>query len=212
MVSRNVVLAFVALLAVAACSGSSVGPASPPTGAAAASQAPSVAAATSGPSPTAAAAETPSSFTSPLYGYSLTLPPGWRAGPAVFRWDGKTAAGHEEPEVDKFGGPPSATAWAFAGPVTLDLAGFVQDRIDANVRDHGDTCPAPPEVNEPIQIGGEPGVFLAWNCGILINQAVIVHQGVGFCMVMRDRAVQAATDAGDRAIHKTLLDSVVFPS
>jgi hypothetical protein len=209
--SKKPVLTFVALVAVAACSGPSASPSSAPASAAvtaAASQAPSVAVAT----PTTSVAASPSTFTSPLYGYTLTLPAGWSAGAAIFRWDGRSAAGHEEPEVDKFGGPPSASAWAFAAPVKLDLDGFVQDRIEANAREHGDTCPATPEVNEPIQIGGEPGVFLAWNCGILINQALIVHEGIGFCMLLRDLKVQAATDDADRALLEDLLNSVTFPS
>ena len=213
--SNQRLLSIVALVALCGCSGPSGGSAAPPAGAGVTPSAGSsslIVAATPRPASTAAAAATPSTFTSPLYGYRLTLPAGWAAGAAVLRWDGLSQPGYEEPVVDKFGGPPSASAFAFAGSVTSGLDAFVQDRIKANARDHGDTCPTTPEVNEPIQIGGQPGVFLAWNCGILINQAVTVHDGVGFAMTMRDMDVQAATNSEDRAILEALLDSVVFPS
>jgi hypothetical protein len=173
---------------------------------------PSIVAATPRPAASAGAVATPSSFTSPLYGYRLTLPAGWTAAPAILRWDGKTQPGSEEPVVDKFGGPRSASAFAFAAPVALDLAGFVQDRIAATARDHGDTCPTGPEVDEPIMIDGQPGVFLAWNCGILINLALTVHGGTGFAMTMRDLGVRAATDPTDRALLDTLLASLAFPT
>jgi len=213
-VSSKPIVSLIALAALAACSGPTGAPSSAAgtTPSAGASAPPSVAAATPGPTSTTTAAETPSSFTSPLYGYSLTLPAGWRAGAAMTRWDGTSQPGYEDLAVDKFGGPVSASAFAFAAPVTFDLDAFVQDRINANARDHGDTCPPTPEVNEPIEIGGEQGVFLAWNCGILINQAVIVHKGLGFAMTMRDRDLKAATNPADRAILEALLDSVIFPS
>src|SRR6185437_10095295 len=74
------------------------------------------------PTQTAAAvasnpAATQTVFTSPLYGYSVTLPAGWRAGAAILKWDGKAQPGNEEPVNDRFGGPQSASAWAYAGPV-----------------------------------------------------------------------------------------------
>lgn len=216
--SRRLVLSLIAVLAAAACAGPGATPASVPASAAAtpaavppaASQAPSISVATPAatPKPTIAI---PWAFTSPLYGYTLTLPAGWFAGPAMLRWDGEAQTGHEEPEADRFGGPPTASAWAFAGPVTLDLAGFVKDRIAANKRDHSDFCPPTPDVNEPIQFGGKPGVFLAWNCGLLINQAIIVRKGIAFTLLLRDPAIHAATDPGDRALLEELLNSMIFP-
>jgi hypothetical protein len=161
----------------------------------------------------AATAASPVTFTSPLYGYTITLPPDWAVGAAILRWDGRSAPGHEEPTVDKFGGPPSASAWANAAPVTVDLDRFVKDNIAWTVRDHGDTCPATaPEKTEPIKIGGETGTLLSWDCGILINQALLVRNGTGYVFVMRDLAVQAATDPADRALLESLLNAVTFPS
>jgi len=211
-VSKKPVLFFVALVALAACSGQSGGPSSPP---ATVAVTPEV---TQAPTPVAtvkpaATAASPVTFTSPLYGYTITLPPDWAVGAAILRWDGRSAPGHEEPTVDKFGGPPSASAWANAAPVTVDLDRFVKDNIAWTVRDHGDTCPATaPEKTEPIKIGGETGTLLSWDCGILINQALLVRNGTGYVFVMRDLAVQAATDPADRALLESLLNAVTFPS
>ena len=210
---------FLALVSIAiiACTGPSPATPGPTTATTTMPASPTALAATVAPAPTTAPAATvdpaatPTVFTSPLYGYSITLPAGWVSGAAILKWDGTAQSGHEEPEVDKFGGPPTASPWAFAGPVSLDLDGFVKDRIAANFRDHGDTCPEDPEVNEPIQVGGRTGRFLAWNCGILINQAVTVRGGVGYSFLMRDFNVAAATDPMDRALFEQLLDSVVFP-
>ena len=211
--SKKPFLSFVALAVVAACSGTSASPSSGPASAPSdASQAtPSTAVATPSMEPTASVAGTPSTFTSPLYGYTLTLPAGWRAATARIQWDGTSQPKYDEPVADRFDGPASASAWAFAGPVTFDTAGFAQDRIVATARDHGDTCPAPPEVNEPIQIGDEAGVLLAWDCGILINQAVIVHDGIGFTLVVRDPGVHAAIDAVHRALMEGVMNSVTLP-
>jgi hypothetical protein len=162
--------------------------------------------------PTEPTSTEPTSFTSPLYAYRLTLPAGWTVTAATVRWDGVSAPGHEEPVVDRFEPPGSSAAfWAFAGPVSMDLDAFVKDRIAANLRDHGDHCPPDAEVTEPITIAGQPGEFIAWNCGILINQAVTVHGGLGFTLLGRDRGVHAATDPADRATLDQLLESVTLP-
>ena len=60
-------------------------------------------------------------------------------------------------------------------------------------------------------MGGEPGVLLEWNCEILINNAVTVHDHVAYLFGMRDLGVHAAADAVDRAALQGILDSVQFP-
>jgi hypothetical protein len=206
-------IALIGLAAVAAaCSGQSSGPTLPVTATATSATAASTlppAQATTAPATPAA----PTTFTSPIYGYSLTLPAGWAIGAAVERWDGTSAVGHTEPFVDKLATPGTLSFFAFETQTQLDLAGFVQDRIAANVRDHSDTCPKPtPDANEPLQVAGKPGVFLAWNCGILINEVVTVRDGVAFVIVARDTAIPAATDAADRAILDQLLATLAFPT
>jgi hypothetical protein len=164
-------------------------------------------------SPSAAASPSgPTVFTSPLYAYTVTVPAGWIAAPALLRWDGTRQSGPDA-ESDKFGGPKSLSAWGYAGPFSGDLAGFVTDRIAANARDHADTCPVDAlEINEPLQIGGQPWVLLGWNCGALINQAVTVRAGVAYAFNFRDLAVKAAADPADRAILQSILDSVELPT
>ena len=164
-------------------------------------------------SPSASASPSgPTAFTSPLYGYDIALPGGWTVGPARIRWDGASAPADDSSSVDRFVGPERLSAWGFAGPFSGDLAAFVSDRIAATARDHSDTCPvAEPEINEPLQIGGQPGVLLGWNCGALINTAVTVRAGVAYAFTFRDLAVKAASDPDDRVIFEDVMDSVTLP-
>jgi hypothetical protein len=151
-------------------------------------------------------------FTSKTYGYSLTVPGDWKTIQATAAWNGKGAPFHDVPEADQFVGPPPASAWFFGAPTTKDLAARVKESIAANAAEHGNTCPPVPSVQEPIEIGGQPGVFLAFDCGILINNAITVHDGVAYLFGFRDPSVHAATSPKDRALFVDLLKSVTFPS
>lgn len=164
-------------------------------------------------SPSAVASPSgPTVFTSPLYGYTVTIPAGWTAAPAMLRWDGTKQPGPDA-ETDKFAGSKSLSVWAFAGPFSGDLAAFVADRIVATARDHSNTCPvADPEINEPLQIGGQQWVLLGWNCGALINYAVTVRAGVAYEFAFRDLAIKAATDPVDRALFQSMLESIELPT
>ena len=207
-----------AALVVAACSTQSA-PASAPAAAASVATTPSPVAsvlatakpATPAPSVAPSAAAGPTSFTSTTYGYSLTVPAGWTVIQATEAWDGVGAPFHDVPQADQFVGPAAASAWFFGAPTTKDLAGKVKESIAANAAEHSSTCPAVPEVNDPIKVGTEPGVLLGWNCGILINNAVAVHKGKVYQFGFRDPAVHAANDPADRAAFLELLKSVRFP-
>jgi hypothetical protein len=167
-----------------------------------------------GSTPTATKAgpsASPTSFTSKTYGYSLTVPAGWTVIQASAAWDGKGAPFHDVPEADQFVGPAAASAWFFGAPTTKDLKAKVNESIAANAASHGNTCPAVPDVQDPIQIGSEPGVLLGYNCGILINTGITVHKGIAYLFGFRDPAVHAATDPADRAAFLELLKSVQFP-
>ena len=204
----------VALL-VGACSGASSQPSQASAEPSAVASAPSasssaVADSPSPPaSPTAAASAT--SFTSKTYGYSLTPPAGWTTIQATAKWDGKGAPFHDVPEADQFVSQGPASAWFFGAPTTKDLTARVAESVEANAAEHGDTCPPVPEFQDPIEIGGEPGVLLGFNCGILINTAITVHDGVAYVFGFRDPAVHAATSPADRALFLGLLESVTFP-
>ena len=157
------------------------------------------------------ASTAPTSFTSETYGYSLTVPAGWATIQATAKWDGKGAPVHDVPEADQFVGPAAASAWFFGAPTTKDLAGRVKESIAANAAEHGATCPPVPEIQDPIEIGGDPGMLVGYNCGILINTAITVHKGTAYLFGFRDPAVHAATDPKDRADFLALLESVRFP-
>ena len=166
-------------------------------------------------SPSAVAAPTPSgsptAFTSKTYGYSLTVPAGWTTIQASIPWDGEGMPSHDVPEADQFVSPSSPSASFHGAPTTKDLAGQVKQAIAGIAVDHGDTCPPVPKSQEPISVGSEPGVLLNYDCGILITNAITIHDGVAYVFGFRDPAVHAATDAADRATFLALLESVKFP-
>jgi hypothetical protein len=162
--------------------------------------------------PTAIVSPTgPTVFSSRLYGYTVTVPAGWIPATALLRWDGTGQPGPGA-ESDQFDGPGNLSAWAFGGPFSGDLADFVTDRIAANARDHADTCPLDaPELRESLRIGGQQWVLLGWDCGALINQAVTVRAGMAYAFTFRDFGIRAASDFADRAIFRSILDSVELP-
>jgi hypothetical protein len=174
----------------------------------------------SGPASVTSRAPSPSpsadlrTFTSQTYGYTVTLPKGWGGIQASERWDGNGSPGSVDLDVDQFIDLAAAdlSMWAFAAPTTLGLDAYVKGTIDGTLEDHGDTCPTGPVTKDPIDVGGQPGVLLAWDCGLLINQAVVVENGVGYVFGVRDPSVKAATNSGDRRLLLGLVDSVHFAS
>ena len=153
-----------------------------------------------------------SGFKSATYGYSLTPPSGWTTTvQASEAWDGLAAYSHESPVADQIIGPATASAWATAAPTDKDLAAYTTQMIEATARDHADTCPSQPESQETVKIGNDPGALTSWNCGILINLAVAVHNGRAYIFGFRDPAINAATDAGARSTFVSMLKSVRFP-
>jgi len=154
----------------------------------------------------------PTVFASPLYGYSITVPAGWVTAAAVIRWDGKLEPGPFA-ETDKFAGPASLMAWAYAGTYRGDLEALAADRIAATHRDHADTCPViAPDIEEPLDIHGQSWRLLGWNCGALINEAMTLRGGTAFVFVFRDLAVRSASDPTDRALFESILESIALPS
>jgi hypothetical protein len=126
-------------------------------------------------------------------------------------WDGtKPAPTHEDPRADEWFRPDGASVFAAAAPTTKSLAGYAREWIARTTDEHGDTCPDGPVAREPATIGGGSGSLLAWDCGILIDIAVAVHDGTGYAFVFRDPTVHAATDPADRQTFIQLLGSVKF--
>ena len=151
----------------------------------------------------------PQTFTSTLYGYSMTVPAGWNAVPARIVWDGDADPGHDTPMVDRMFAPSGAAAWAYAQPVDTDLESYTASRNLADNVDHD--CPLVPETSEPIVIDGETGVLQSKQCGILVMSVQVIHDGVAYSIYMQDYNVEAASDADDLAVFHQMLDSVDLP-
>ena len=202
-----------AVVVLAACGGGSTSSSAAASVAVLPSAASSVAPTAKPPTVSLAPRPSPSArtFVSKAYGYSVTVPAGWSVAASSKQWGGSSAPSFNAPELDKFELPDAATVAGLAAPTTKDLPAYVQDRIAANVKDHGDTCPPVPDTSDPIEIGGQPATLLSWNCGILINFGITVHDGMGYTFGMRDPDVRAATDPTDRALLVEFLKTVQFP-
>ncbi len=202
------------LLVLAGCS--SAGPTTPGPSASAASTmatSPSPIATPSVSQPESPSAEpTASTYTSSLYGYSLTLPAGWQVVPASIRWDGISDPGHDEPTVDQMSGPsgPSiVAAWAFSLPVTKDLRGYAADRVAADATVH--PCPKTAATTTQITIDGTPGLLMARDCGILVLGALTIQKSKAFLFYLQDSSIHSATDPADEATFASMLASVRLP-
>lgn len=182
-----------AACALAACSSTAASP-------------PATATPTAQPSPTPRG---PTTFRSPLYGYTITLPAGWTVDlPAAQRWDGSGSPGDDDPQNDVFSGPGRVLSWAASAPTTRTLAAYEAATFAASRAEHG--CPDRDQ-QDPITIDGQPGLLLSWNCGLLINVALTVRNGTGYTFGFKNPDVPAATDPADRAAFETLLSSVKLP-
>lgn len=153
----------------------------------------------------------PTTFRSKAYGYTVTVPAEWSSRQAYAKWDGHSELDGTSALVDLFG-QPSETKGVFvaAAPWKRELAAYTAFFIAWNAHFHGDYCPAEPHTRSRVTVGGQRGVMLAYNCGILVNNVVTVHKGIGYCFVFVDRNVAAATDPADHLTFVKLLRSVKF--
>jgi hypothetical protein len=164
----------------------------------------------SSPGASPSTAQELTSFRSATYGYVVTPPGDWMSIQALEKWDGRSELTYDSAQVDQFGsGYPGA--FGVAAPWKRDLAADTKFLITWVSLNHGETCPPKPNTRAPVTIGGQPGVLLAYNCGILINIAATVHDGVAYWFTFRDPNVQAETDPTDHAIFLKMLRSVHFP-
>lgn len=156
---------------------------------------------------------TPKTFTSAAYGYTVTVPAGWTSRQAYAKWDGESGLNGDSAYVDLLGQPGETRGvWVAAAPRKGDLAAYTTFLIAWNFHVHGDTCPQRPNMREPVMIGGQPGILLAYNCGILVNNAATIHDGVGYFFAFVDHDLAAATDPTDHATFLKILKSVQFPA
>ena len=157
---------------------------------------------------TAAAAGT---FRSHYYGYSQTLPAGWLSTvQAKQRWNGTGAPGDGDSVVDLFTGPGGVEAWAVAAPTKESLAGYTRATIGAAHAAH--PCPAAPQTNQAIAIGGAPARLLSMQCpagsGFLVELAVTISHGTAFVFSSENPSGTAPTD---RAAFRKFLGGITLP-
>jgi hypothetical protein len=137
--------------------------------------------------------------TSREYGYTETLPPGWRlARQATRQWSGKGGPGYDRPVVDLFAGPHGIAAWTIAAPTTKSLAAFTSATIRASRAAH--PC-SPPQTDQAITIGGAPARLLGMKCparsSFLVEIAVTVRHGTGFVFASQNQTGTKPTDQAD---------------
>ena len=162
----------------------------------------------------ALAASTPAAartFTSRHYGYTETLPAGWAsAAQATQQWDGKGAPGYDTRVVDLFQGPSGVQAWALAAPTKESLAAYAKATIRAAHAGH--PCPAAPQTNQAITIGGAPARLLGMQCpagsGFLVETAVTIRHGTAFVFASLN---PSGTTPTDRPAFRKFLAGITFP-
>ena len=165
----------------------------------------------------AAAASTPAAariFTSRHYGYTEALPAGWSSsGQATQKWDGKGAPGEEDSVVDLFQGPGGVEAWAYAAPTQESLRAYAKATIRAAAATH--PCPAVPQSNQAMTIGGIPARLLSMQCpagsGFLVETAIAIHDGTVFVLASQNPAGAAANHRADGAAFRNFLAGTRFP-
>jgi hypothetical protein len=165
----------------------------------------------------APAASTPAAarlFASRHYGYTEALPANWSSsGQATQKWDGKGAPGEEDNVVDLFYGPGSVEAWAVAAPTKESLAAYARATIRAAAAAH--PCPAVPQTDQAITIGGAPARLLSMQCpsgsGFLVETAVTIHARTAFVFASQNPTGATADHRADRAAFRNFLGGIRFP-
>jgi hypothetical protein len=144
--------------------------------------------------------------TSRHYGYTETLPAGWRLGrQATRQWNGKGGPGYDRPVVDLFAGPRGVQAWAIAAPTKQSLAAYTA-RIIRHAR-AAHPC-SPPQTSQAITIGGAPARLAGMQCpagsGFLVEIAVTVRNGTGFAFTSQPAPGTTRADQPAAAFRKFL--------
>lgn len=162
----------------------------------------------------AATASTPAAariFTSRHYRYTEALPAGWTGGQATQQWNGTGAPGDDDSVVDLFHGPGGVEAWAIAAPTKENLAAYTRTTTRAAAAAH--PCPATPQTDQAITIGGAPAQLLSMQCppgsGFLVELAVTTHDGTAFVFASQNPSGTGSQSA-DRTAFRTFLASIRF--
>ena len=150
--------------------------------------------------------------TSRHYGYTETLPAGWRlATQASRRWNGRGAPGDGDSVVDLFKGPGGVDAWVVAAPTNQNLAAYASRTVRVAGAVH--SCPKVPQSSRAITIGGTPGRLLDTQCpagsGFLVELAVTIRHGIGFVIGSQNPSGEVPNDQpADRAAFRNFLAGI----
>jgi hypothetical protein len=149
--------------------------------------------------------------TSRHYGYTEALPAGWLPGAqATQQWNGKGAPGSEDSVVDLFDGPDGVQAWALAAPTKESLAAYARATIRAAAAAH--PCPAVPQTDQTITIGGAPARLFSIQCpagsGFLVETAVTIHAGTAFVFASQNPSGAGANHRADRTAFRNFLGGI----
>ena len=163
--------------------------------------------------PASAAASTPPAartFTSRHYGYTGALPAGWSSDvQATQQWNGQGAPGDEDSVVDLFSGPGGVEAWAMAAPTKQSLAAYTTATTRAAAAAH--PCPATPQTDQAITIGGEPARLLIMQCppgsGFQVEIATTIHDGTAYVFTSQN-PTGSGNPSADRAAFRTFLAGI----
>jgi hypothetical protein len=151
-------------------------------------------------------------FTSRHYGYTGALPAGWSSGvQAAQQWNGQGAPGDEDSVVDLFSGPGGVEAWAIAAPTKQSLAAYARTTTRAAAAAH--PCPATPQTDQAITIGGEPARLLNMQCpqgsGFLVEIATTIHDGTAYVFTSQN-PTGSGNPSADRAAFRTFLAGILL--
>lgn len=205
-------LALVVLVGTGACAGSvsSPQPASDSVPSATPSHQPTPLEPSSTPSPTAAPTDTPtpsaSVFTSPFYGYSLTLPPGmmtrnWR--PAERAWDGEAKLERAGPYLDRTGIAEGGLFLYGAEDPGLDTW-FA--RVEGNGRRFHACTEA--ENRRDVTINDVPAIAFTQHCALDTRMARVAIWKDGYGIALWLGETQEATLLAARDLAIELLDGL----
>lgn len=168
------------------------------------------------PQPTAPATEQlfppASQFDSPLYGYSIALPDGWRPEPATEAWDGAPGSfGSDTANSDRFHFQRGLTVWAVAAQTEKSLAELTDDQMASDVELHD--CAATPDTDEPTTLDGDPARLTAKHCPTDSPTEVatesVIHDGKAYVFYFIHPEL-IAPDPNDLDLFGNLLDGVTF--
>lgn len=152
--------------------------------------------ATRTPRPTVHATPTspPVTFRSPLYPYSLALPPGATRGewhPATERWDGVASVSHGAAMTD-YVPIDDGDLFAYGTPWTKDLQSFGEVVLDNGAKYHG--C-SRPQTAKNLTLPGAPALLYTMTCsGQPVARVVLVKDRFGLVVAQLYTGGSASVD------------------